>query len=131
MIMKILVDASLGHIARYDCPDEIQVVGGPESDEVSDAKLVEIGKARACDGVVFLDDAVLRSNELCQVAVERSLSIIATSTDDPVLAKQWLIQHLRRIAKHMSNGPFFGLVSKSGVRIVSVGLEERPDHSPP
>ena len=122
---KVLLDVSLGHVAQYECPDAVQVIGGPESDDISDTKLLEIAKIRACDGVVFLDNAVLRSNELCQLAAERSLSIVSMSTDDPVLAKQWLIRYLPAIANQIANGPFFGSVSKSGIRVIDPLASDR------
>lgn len=125
MNTKILVDVSLGHVAQYECPDDVQVISGPDSDDISDIKLVKVAKVRACAGLVFLDEAVLRSNELCQLAAKKNLSVVSMSTDDPVLAKQWLIRYLPAIANQLANGPFFGSVSKSGIRIIDPHASDR------
>lgn len=114
--MRLMIDVSLGQIPRYEYSHEFQLIEGPWSSAITDRKLIEVASYRYCDGVIFLDEAVLVSNELRKVAIKEKLSILSTRTYDPVLARRWLIEYLPEIKKQIDSGPFFGSISKGGLR---------------
>ncbi len=96
--VKLLVDATFPETVETEAPAGVEVLRWPGG-EVSDEDLLRAGAHQGTRGVVFFDRRSLYQPGLRELAAELRLALLAVEADDPVDAKDRLLQNLAHVRK--------------------------------
>lgn len=101
--VKLLYDASLPQSLADEARASVELERWDGGD-VPDRELVRVAAERGYRGVILLGRDALNQSDLRAVAQEVAVALIAAATDDPIEAKQRVLNNLsalrRKLADH-------------------------------
>ena len=114
MTIRLLCDAGIPDIERYEMPAGVAVAPWRGSDSTDDLGIIETAARSEYDGVVFISSMILHREKVQVLAKEHGIAVIAVSSDDPLEAKLRIIECAPRIPGLLADGARLIALKKPG-----------------